>query len=1112
MSFTSGMKFSVAGIIFLAGLVVRPVAAQTASDKPVAGPHDSLAKEMLSRAGISRGVASIPRCGDGQLAMAIARNSGMVVHAMDADSKNVDSLAKQADAEGLLARRLYVEAGPAEAMPYADNLVDLVVISGLADADLSGLSAKEIMRVLSPVRGTAIVGRPKPLSADGKCTKAALDAWVKGLALLDTKVWDDETGVWAMVRKPALAGSEGWTHRYHGAGNNPVSADANIKGPLLTQWLGLPLHDGWWGTAIVSDAGRIFTIWAIRALYASNRVCLTARSLYNGSVLWERVLNAELKLDRLNAKLNYNPARCCMVAAGPKLYLIDGDGVLTLDAETGAELGRIAGPKAGGQIKWIALADGVLAMLAGEPDEMKTALMVYPANSNGTLLAAYDLAAGRELWRRQEKSPIDERMIAVNAGKIFFHAAGAGAFCLELKTGKGVWTNSDPPLLDAVDKIKDNILKESILSQRGLIATNDGIVLGTYWTNKLVVLSPQTGSLLCELPPAGWSRAIRGYVMDGKWWCHLGPVDLTTGKSAGKGNLVVDGCGPSTAAPGLQIGGFGQIKETAGGKLLSRGEIKSPCDMGTVVSDGVIVTPPSMCRCNLENWGYRALASGQGAGLNKIPDASSRLVSVSKDPPGVLAAAAADWPTCRANVARTGSTSVSVLQAAPAVRWRWSPSKSVEFDTSVLDKQMGRTTTQTQFVPTPPIAAAGKVWLGDASGVVRCLDAASGKQLWSFAAAARLFAPPALADGRLFFGSGDGWIYCLDAASGRQLWRFRAAPLERRTMWFGHLVSTWPVVTGVAVHEGVAYAAAGYQSINGVYVYALDAASGQVRWENCDTGRFDGPTGGSGAVGTMTVAGGRLWLAGGTDWPVSFDLKTGKPEPSPAAKPVQNYRKSPLRGCEIAVFADRFILYGGRRLISGYDERKNPGHGVGFAFVGLKDTGAQKPEVFALPDSTLPPVWDSELIVVARGNNGLLTGWSVPKLTGFLDETIDKGGGIRVEPPQLASPLKLVTRPTSAPASAAAPLPMLCWGPINQEFSATALAANALLATQSTSAKDKNAPPAWQLVALNRGSGEQIWAVPLSCEPIFNGLCVDRDGQIIVALRDGSLACYGKNP
>ena len=420
----------VIAVVFLAGLaIVHPIAAATD------GNLDTLAKALLSRAGISRGIVSLPRCGDGQLALSIVRNSGMLVHAMDANRKKTDALTTLADDEGFLARRLYVEAGSAETMPYADNLVDMIIFAGLADTDLAGLPSKEIMRVLSPFRGAVFVGRRSPFAADGKLTKAALHAWVKRLALPNAKVWDDETGLWAMVRKPALPGSEGWTHRYHGAGNNPVSGDASITAPLLTQWMGLPMHEGWWGTAIVGDAGRIFTVWFQRVAQYDNKHTLTARSIHNGSLLWERVLTGNIKLDpkeqlfSFNNQLatNYNAARCCMVADGPKLYLIDDDRVLILDAETGAELGRINGPQTGGQIKWIALADGILAVLAGEPDTMTYRIdMMRPIDPTGTLLAAYDVTTGQELWRKQTTSSIDERMLALNNGKLFAYAATNG--------------------------------------------------------------------------------------------------------------------------------------------------------------------------------------------------------------------------------------------------------------------------------------------------------------------------------------------------------------------------------------------------------------------------------------------------------------------------------------------------------------------------------------------------------------------------------------------------------------------------------------------------------------------------------------------------------------
>ena len=121
---------------------------------------------------------------------------------------------------------------------------------------------------------------------------------------------------------------------------------------------------------------------------------------------------------------------------------------------------------------------------------------------------------------------------------------------------------------------------------------------------------------------------------------------------------------------------------------------------------------------------------------------------------------------------------------------------------------------------------------------------------------------------------------------------------ERRILWFGHLISTWPVVTGAVVHEGIAYAAAGYHTINGVYVYALHAASGQVRWENHESAQFHAISGGNGAVRTITVARGKLWMAGGLDWPVSFDLKTGQLDPNPT-RSIPGWNKATLRGSKL---------------------------------------------------------------------------------------------------------------------------------------------------------------------------------------------------------------------
>src|SRR5207253_6908002 len=53
-----------------------------------------------------------------------------------------------------------------------------------------------------------------------------------------------------------------------------------------------------------------------------------------------------------------------------------------------------------------------------------------------------------------------------------------------------------------------------------------------------------------------------------------------------------------------------------------------------------------------------------------------------------------------------------------------------------------------------------------------CLDAKTGKKLWSFAAKSHTEATPVVADGKVYFGAGDDGIYCLDAVNGKRIWQF----------------------------------------------------------------------------------------------------------------------------------------------------------------------------------------------------------------------------------------------------------------------------------------------------------------------------------------------------
>jgi outer membrane protein assembly factor BamB len=75
--------------------------------------------------------------------------------------------------------------------------------------------------------------------------------------------------------------------------------------------------------------------------------------------------------------------------------------------------------------------------------------------------------------------------------------------------------------------------------------------------------------------------------------------------------------------------------------------------------------------------------------------------------------------------------------------------------------------------------AEGKVVVGGRDKMVHCVDAATGRELWTFMTRARVESSPALADGRAFIGSNDGKFYVLDYRTGAKVWEFNAgAPLS----------------------------------------------------------------------------------------------------------------------------------------------------------------------------------------------------------------------------------------------------------------------------------------------------------------------------------------------
>jgi len=115
--------------------------------------------------------------------------------------------------------------------------------------------------------------------------------------------------------------------------------------------------------------------------------------------------------------------------------------------------------------------------------------------------------------------------------------------------------------------------------------------------------------------------------------------------------------------------------------------------------------------------------------------------------------------------------------------------------------------------------------------VIRCLDAANGKELWQekYAAQAVSGPPaqhsgprssPAVADGKVVTIGVGGILSCVDAATGKMLWRkddFSGA-------WPRFFTASSPIVTG-----GLCIAQLGGESNGGIVAY--DLATGDQKWK-----------------------------------------------------------------------------------------------------------------------------------------------------------------------------------------------------------------------------------------------------------------------------------------
>jgi outer membrane protein assembly factor BamB len=140
----------------------------------------------------------------------------------------------------------------------------------------------------------------------------------------------------------------------------------------------------------------------------------------------------------------------------------------------------------------------------------------------------------------------------------------------------------------------------------------------------------------------------------------------------------------------------------------------------------------------------------------------------------------------------------------------------------------------------------------DARGFVVAWDAATGRELWRFDAAA-VETSPLLVGKLLYFGSWDGTFYALNARTGKVRWTFHASA---------------SITSSPAYDSGTVFA-----GTDDGHVLALDALTGKLLWEAASFSRFGRR---EYFYATPSVAYGRVYIGNADGTLYAFGAKSGR--------------------------------------------------------------------------------------------------------------------------------------------------------------------------------------------------------------------------------------------
>jgi len=765
--------------LLLMSLIVTEVSAATA------------AKDILAATGRDSGVAVVVGCGDTatpELAADLGRSGNWVVHVIATSEQEVARI-KSAVADASVKGFVTAETLGIETLPYRDYMINAIVVMDLDKAEAAGLTMDEVKRCVVP-EGKIVVCK------SGKITK--------------------------IEATPKCDAMDVWTHRYYDAAGIPASADELFDLPVGFKWnAGLPMNfdnpkrsaNRYSSTrAMVVDDDRAFTFstavvenlgdgWT--SSYGTDQY-LTCRDAYNGRLLWRKLIG-----DTYYGGL-YIENMAPLVSTGRRLYLAgDNEKMLVVDTRTGDTVREIGTANIPGVI---AASDGIVVVATWKNGKVMGSIARYDRRrmdwdiSEGTI-EAYDDRTGKLLWtndilgtsllvadgivysvNRAERDPIEE---AHN------------------RRGENDQTKRPTQKVTAIDLAGGKILWQTEDNEFGaadqalsLEAAGKGaLAVGLQGRSRVAILSAETGK------PFEATAAAEAGKLFFRYRNHICTPIFRVG------DVVLNNRGGNLSKPGMNV---------------KFGGARAACLTGTIPAYGAGYIAQNWCRCS----------PGQIPGLlavapigtipepaemeTPIPSIQSGSYNDSTDgvPAGI-------WTSARGNAERSSSVARDIPDEVE-ITWSSTVTERTLIGTVKRDWNSYLNSRLTAAVVATGIAIVADI---DQNEII-AINVDDGSVMWRFATAGRVDSAPTIYKGICLIGDHTGYVSAVRVQDGKLIYKLRAAPEEKRMMSYGKVESVWPVIGGVMVADGVAYASAGRTqgSDGGLLIRAFKPETGRPIW------------------------------------------------------------------------------------------------------------------------------------------------------------------------------------------------------------------------------------------------------------------------------------------